>query len=83
MKKLKLRTWNVMTSYPLIIPIPYLFFEQSDSDGAMSVNEVHLQSVLPDMETLGTVNTVKKREKKSRDRKGFVKSLLRLISDMF
>lgn len=39
--------------------------EQSDSDSAMSVKEVHLQSVLPDMETLETVNTVKTRQKKS------------------
>ena len=56
--------------------------EQSDSDSAMSVNEVHLQSVLPSMETLERVNTVKKRQRKSRDRKGDVKNLLSLISDL-
>ena len=57
-------------------------FEYSDSDNEMDVNEVHSPQTFPEKEIQATVKPVKKRQKKSQDKGGDVKQLLRLISNM-
>ena len=57
-------------------------FENSDSDNEMDVNEVHSPQTFPEKEIQATVKPVKKRQKKSQDKGGDVKQLLRLISNM-
>ena len=57
-------------------------FEYKDSDNEMDVNEVHSPQTFPEKEIQATVKPVKKRQKKSQDKGGDVKQLLRLISNM-
>ena len=56
--------------------------EYSDSDNEMDVNEVHSPQTFPEKEIQATVKLVKKRQKKSQDKGGDVKQLLKLISNM-
>ena len=56
--------------------------EYSVSDNGMDVNEVHSPQTFPEKETQETLKPVKKRQKKSQDKGGDVKQLLRLISNM-
>ena len=59
-------------------PLPLV--EYSDSDNEMDVNEVHSPQTFPEKEIQETVKPVKTRQKKSQDKGGDVKQLLRLIS---
>ena len=61
-------------------PLPLV--EYSDSDSEMDVNKVHSSQTFPEKEIQETVKPVTKRQKKSRDKGGDVKQLLRLISNM-
>ena len=57
-------------------------FEYRDSNNEIDVNEVLSPQTFPEKEIQETVNPVKKRQKKSQDKGGDVKQLLRLISSM-
>ena len=56
--------------------------EYSDSGNGMDVNEVHSPQTFPQKEIQETVKPVKKRQKKSQNKGGDGKQLLRLISSM-
>ena len=60
----------------------WLLVEYSDSDNEMDGNEIHLPQTFPEKEIQETVKPVQKRLKKSQNKGGDVKQLLRLISSM-